>query len=189
MNVIEKIQRKKIVIIIFCVLFAASIVSIAFFKTQQPTELELVRKYLNTTYTVTKSESADLFKRITSGSLTEKDTYKSITRKYARLMTKSGLQEAIESRQIWSNETIMAMNQRVLVPGEFKINKSEFYSNEKPSYNFAVNVSSEKFDGSEEFQFQPTGIVYLEKTIWGWKISRIMNDAKTSLTLQMQMTK
>ena len=194
MNGLDFIRKKKTTLIAFGVVFALVIVALSFyllhlFNAQNMSEIELAQEFLNTSYTVTKSESSDFLKRITSGSLTEADTYKPITRKYARLMTKSGLQEAVESRQIWSNETIMAMNQCEMAPGEISIHKSKFYTAEKPSYSFSVHVSVIKIDDSGENDFNPTGIVYLEKNFWGWKISRIIDDDKTSIAFQMQTAK
>lgn len=189
MSVSEIFHQKKVVLISICASIALIIFLSVILQTQQLNEIELVQKYLNTTYTVTQSESSDLLKKITSGSLTEKDTFKSITKKYTRLMTKSGLQDAIDSRQIWSNETTMAMNQCELMLDEFDIQKSEFYSTEKPCYYFSVQVTTKKFDGSEQYHFNPTGIIYLEKTFNGWKINQIINNDKTSITFQLQTTK
>lgn len=180
--------RHKWVVIIVSISILLFILTTAVYLMQlnAVTDTERAEAFLQTMYTVTAEESTEIMARITSGSLTAEMTEQPLRKKYERLMTPASFQEAVESRAIWSNETVMAMNQCEMTPESIQLNPSPFSMPDKPAFDYEVTVKVQPLTNQEAYTYQPQGTQYLEKTISGWKISRILIDETSSVALALQ---
>ena len=179
-------QKRIIFIVSASVLLIILAVGVILIKLNAVTDTERAKAFLQTMYTVTAEESTEIMARITSGSLTAEMTEQPLRKKYERLMTPASFQEAVESRAIWSNETVMAMNQCEMTPESIQLNPSPFSMPDKPAFDYEVTVKVQPLTNQEAYTYQPQGTLYLEKTISGWKISRILIDETSSVALALQ---
>ena len=109
-------QKRVVIIVSISILLFILTTAVYLMQLNAMTETERAEAFLQTVYTVTAEESSELLARITSGSLTAEMAEQALRKKYERLMTPASFQEAVESRAIWSNETVMAMNQCEMTP-------------------------------------------------------------------------
>jgi len=180
------LKNRTLIIVSASILLAILAAAVYLVPQNAMTETERAEHFLQTMYTVSPDESTELLARITSGSLTEAMTEQPLRKKYERLMTPDGFQEAVESRTIWSNETVMALNQYAMAFTSIQLNPSEFSQPDKPAFDYEVLVNVQPLASQEAFTMQPQGTLYLEKTITGWKISRLLVNEITSVAYHLQ---
>jgi hypothetical protein len=182
-------QKRIIFIVSASVLLIILAVGVILIKLNAVTDTERAKAFLQTMYTVTAEESSELLTRITSGSLTAEMTEQPLRKKYGHLMTPAGFQEAVESRAIWSNETALALNQCAMTPTSIQLNPSPFTTPDKPAFTYEVTVKVQYQASQEAYAYQPRGTLYLEKSLNGWKISRLLVDETSSVAYQLQIAR
>lgn len=181
------IRQKRVVIIVsVSILLLILTVAVYLMQLNTVTEIKRAEAFLQTMYTVTAEESTEIMARITSGSRTEEATFGPLGQKYQHKMTRSGFQEAVSTRAIWSNETTMAVNQCEMTAESIQLDASQFSSPDKPAFTYIVTVKVQSLSSQDAFNFQPQGILYLEKSLSGWKISRILIDETSSVDYLLQ---
>ena len=179
--------KKKLILTIWSTCIPLVILAAVYMQQLNATsENEKVKEFLHTMYTVTADESTELLANITSGSLTEEMTNRPLRKKYERLMTRSGFQEAIDSRAIWSHEITLAMENSVMTVESIHCAESEFSTPGKPAYQYTAHVKVQALDSQGTVTFQPEGTLYLEKSLTGWKIGRLLVDETSSVDYQIQ---
>lgn len=180
-------RQKRIVFIASAsVLLIILAVGIYLIKLNALTDTEWAEAFLQTMYTVTAEESSELLAHITSGSLTVEMTEQPLRKKYEHLISPAGFQEAVELRAIWSNETVLALNQCAMAPESIQLNPSPFTTPGKPAFDYEVTVKVKALASQEAYAYQPRGTIYLAKTITGWKINRLLVDETSSVDYQLQ---
>ena len=182
-------QKRIIFIVSASVLLIILAVGVILIKLNAVTDTERAKAFLQTMYTVTAEESSELLTRITSGSLTAEMIEQPLRKKYGHLMTPAGFQEAVESRAIWSNETALALNQCAMTPTSIQLNPSPFTTPDKPAFTYEVTVKVQYQVSQEAYAYQPRGTLYLEKSLNGWKISRLLVDETSSVAYQLQIAR
>ncbi|NCD09881.1 MAG: hypothetical protein EOL98_10715 [Negativicutes bacterium] len=172
------------IIIISCFCIAYTLVK---FQIDFSGEEEFVYKFLQSNYNISEkgiSEFSNVFIN-QNGSQTESDLEIYIKERYGKYFTQKGMTESIESKSIISNEFSLMVNNYHIESEKPSISKSTFYTPESPCYDFEIETKI--IDKSADVLLcYPTGVIYLKKTFWGWKIDRFLSDYRTSVSFTLE---
>jgi hypothetical protein len=168
-----------IIILCFCIASTLVILQIDFSG-----EEEFVYRFLQRNYNISEksmSEFSHIFSN-QNGSKVERGLERYTKERYGKYFTNI---ESTESRFILSNELSLVINNYQIESDKLSISKSIFYTPESPCYDF--EVATKIIDKSTDvFLCKPTGVIYLKKTFWGWKIDRFLSDYKTSVSFTLK---
>lgn len=146
-------------------------------------EEEFVQEFLQRNYNISENDM-NSFSQVfldQDGIKTEKELERYTKKTYGKYFTQTGLEESIERKSLLSNEFSLLINKNHIDSDNISISKSTFYTQESPCYNF--NITTQIFGQSNEsISCEPIGVIYLQKTFWGWKIDRFLPDYKTSVS-------